>query len=169
MNLILALAAAICLTNGVLSIPLEKENTVKSDNSTLLEEAIRHKRSGYYPYYNYNNFNSYYYPYQTYVQSAFVAGSCGSYSCPAGCPGTCGTYGGLFACRCTQCAYVGDACNSYNINRGLYYHAYPLDRTRYVQCDRSGAFYIRSCANGLFYDGRYGGCGRSSYYYNHGK
>lgn len=156
---------AIYLIDGHMSIPLGEEDAVKSENSTLIEDASRQKRGAYYPYYN-----SWFYPYHTYVQTTFVAAPCGHYSCPSGCPGTCGTYSGLFACKCTRCAYVGDVCNVYNINRGVLLHAYPLDHTRYVQCDRyPGVFYIRTCAHGLVFDARFGVCGQPSHYYIHGK
>jgi len=107
---------------------------------------------GYVPYDNSYWFNTY--------PTTFTVTSCtGAYACPPQCPGVCGTWSGLSACRTTGCPLIGDPCNAVNIARGLFLHPFAFDSARYVQCDSSvGVFYIRNCPPALVFDARSGVC-----------
>ena len=53
---------------------------------------------GYYPYQYYNWYNVY--------NSHFAVAACsGPYACPTACPGVCGVWSSLGACRCDSCPY----------------------------------------------------------------
>ncbi|CAF0723401.1 unnamed protein product [Brachionus calyciflorus] len=113
-----------------------------------------------YPYHYYN----WYYAYPTYT---FTVSTCGAVaSCPVQCPGTCGYWSGLYACKFSACAIIGSPCSAVNIASGVYLHPFAHDPSRYVQCDTTpGVTYIRSCPAGLVFDGRFRVCNYPSQVY----
>ncbi|RNA42289.1 hypothetical protein BpHYR1_022330 [Brachionus plicatilis] len=113
-----------------------------------------------YPYHYYN----WYYAYPTYT---FSVSTCSAVAaCPVQCPGTCGLWSGLHACRFTSCAIISTPCSAVNIHARLFLHPFPHDPSRYIQCDTTpGVTYVRSCPVGLVFDARFSVCNYPSQVY----
>jgi hypothetical protein len=148
-------------------------------NGTAVE-GTRQKRSAYdyWPWYHHGHHDGHhghhdyydYYHWYNLHPTEFIVGTCPpQYACPAQCPGTCGTWGGLYACRCHGgCPLIGDPCNHYNIHRGHYLHPFPHDASRYIQCDTTpGIVYIRNCPAHLVFDPRFSVCNYPSNVFHH--
>jgi len=146
---------------------VKPDAAANNSSSSSVDVVSRKRRNVYYyggapgfagpgPYVPYAD-NGYFF--NTYPTTFTVTSFTGAYACPPQCPGVCGTWSGLSACRTTGCPLIGDPCNGVNIARGLHLHPFPFDVARYVQCDSAvGVFYIRNCPPGLVFDARSGVC-----------
>jgi len=174
LKIFVAVALCLYLSTTVQSASIDKpaeesKAPAESGNSTSLDVVSRRKRNVYYyggapagpgfgPAPGYVPFDNSYW-FNTYPTTFTVTSCTGTYACPPQCPGVCGTWSGLSACRTTGCPLIGDPCNAVNIARGLFLHPFAFDSAKYVQCDSAvGVFYIRNCPPALVFDARSGVC-----------
>jgi len=63
---------------------------------------------------------------------------------------------------CTAATALASPCSAKALENGQFYHAYPLDRHFYVQCDESGFPHIRPCPPSLVWSDAEVTCVRKS-------
>ncbi len=94
-KLILACLVCLCLTNDLLV-------SGASTNTTLVRNKRLFLQNPGYLVFPYNDFYYSWYNWHP-AQFTVVPAVTTCSACPSACPGTCGTWSGLYACKCNSC------------------------------------------------------------------